>query len=863
MLDLDLAEQRLTEGLGRNAEGHSAAAARMLRDLVRTVETAADRRPAAELVLARAYVGLATSTFDTDADLTAAQTLLRRAADHAEAAGADAVRAAIRGQQALLLMRSGRLADAADAFGRAMELIDVALPRDQVRILVNRGTLALEFGRLDQARVDLRAGVRIAAAEGDVLVESMARHNLGYTDFLAGNLPRALAEMSAAADIAPGGRTPVFYLDRARVLREAGLVRDADVALASAAEEFRADRRGQELAEVELLRAECALVEGAPDRGRTLALGAARRFRRRGNVMWQRRSEFVALRCERALAAESPARLSRLATRITDFVETVAAEGRRDLADAGGLLLAGTLLAAGEDPVRAGAEGAEGAEGAAKTASLDAVLRLRPDDTFRTRIERREVRAQLALARHDPARARREVRVGLAELTDHRARFDSLDLRTAAAVHGSRLAGLGTALALADGGAARLFDSLEWARSVLVRVPGVSGPADPEGAELLGALRRAEEESRDLIGEPEHAAERARLRERVADLQRQIRSRAWERDGAAPVDTEVVTLGRVREVLRTDPGATLVNFGAYGGRWYAVEVTAGRARVRELGSTTQVAELMRRVRADLDALALPLLPEPIASTVRTALADELAQLDEILLAGSGAGGPLVLATGGNLAAVPWTLLPSRRGLPTVVAPSATMWWRAWRAGVRPDRPSVLAVAGPGLDRAEDEAARVGAAWPGAEVLGGVGATAARVRTALADHDVIHVAAHGVHQSQSPLFSSLRLADGPLFAHELEDQNLRGGCVLISACEAGLVSVRPGDQPLGLASVLLQLGTRAVVAGVANVNDRAAADVMTDVHTRLAAGTDSATALAAALADHDGPPAPFVCYGSAW
>jgi tetratricopeptide (TPR) repeat protein len=845
VLDLDLAEQRLAEGLGRNAEGHSAAAARMLRELVRTVETAADARPGAELVLARAYVGLATSTFDTDADLGAAQQHLRRAAEHAEAAGADAVRAAIRGQQALLLMRSGRLADAADAFGHAMELIDVALPRDQVRILVNRGTLALEFGRLDQARVDLRAGIEIAAAEGDVLVESMARHNLGYTDFLAGNLPRALAEMSAAADIAPGGRNPVFYLDRARVLREAGLVRDADVALASAAEEFRADRRGQELAEVELLRAECALVEGAPDRGRTLALGAARRFRRRGNVMWQRRSEFVALRCERGLAAESPARLSRLATRITEFVETVAGEGRRDLADAGGLLLAGTLLAAGQDPVRGGTPGSEGAP------SLDDVVRLRPDDTFRTRIERREVRAQLALARHDPARARREVRVGLAELTDHRAAFDSLDLRTAAAVHGSRLAGLGTALALADGGAARLFDSLEWARSVLVRVPGVSGPADPEGAELLGALRRAEEESRDLIGEPEHATQQARLRERVADLQRQIRSRAWERDGAAPVDTDVVTLGRVREVLRTDPGATLVNFGAYGGRWYAV------------GPTAQVAELMRRVRADLDALALPLLPDPIASAVRTALTDELAQLDEILLAGTGAGGPLVLATGGNLAAVPWTLLPSRRGLPTVVAPSATMWWRAWRAGVRPDRPTVLAVAGPGLDRAEDEVSRVAAAWPGAEVLGGVGATAGRVRTALADHDVVHVAAHGVHQSQSPLFSSLRLADGPLFAHELEDQNLRGGCVLISACEAGLVSVRPGDQPLGLASVLLQLGTRAVVAGVANVNDRAAADVMADVHTRLAAGADSATALAAALAEHDGPPAPFVSYGSAW
>ena len=32
---------------------------------------------------------------------------------------------------------------------------------------------------------------------------------------------------------------------------------------------------------------------------------------------------------------------------------------------------------------------------------------------------------------------------------------------------------------------------------------------------------------------------------------------------------------------------------------------------------------------------------------------------------------------------------------------------------------------------------------------------------------MHVAAHGTHQQESPLFSSVRVADGPLYAYELD------------------------------------------------------------------------------------------------
>jgi CHAT domain-containing protein len=129
---------------------------------------------------------------------------------------------------------------------------------------------------------------------------------------------------------------------------------------------------------------------------------------------------------------------------------------------------------------------------------------------------------------------------------------------------------------------------------------------------------------------------------------------------------------------------------------------------------------------------------------------------------------------------------------------------------------------------------------------------------------VHVAAHGVHQPENPLFSSVRMTDGPVFAHELDQRGHAPEHVVLSACEVGLATIRPGDEALGLASVLLNLGTRSVIAGVARVGDAVAEQTMARYHTGLAGGADSATALADALTgvDSDVVP-PFVNFGAAW
>ncbi|NHB84374.1 CHAT domain-containing protein [Tessaracoccus sp. HDW20] len=134
--------------------------------------------------------------------------------------------------------------------------------------------------------------------------------------------------------------------------------------------------------------------------------------------------------------------------------------------------------------------------------------------------------------------------------------------------------------------------------------------------------------------------------------------------------------------------------------------------------------------------------------------------------------------------------------------------------------------------------------------------------ALADCDLVHVAAHGTHRGDNPLFSNLLLDEGIVVAHELDVGPVRASHVVLSACEVGRASHSPGDQPLGLTAAFLAAGVACVVAPVAPVGDRLAATVMARYHAGLIAGLDAATALSAAV---NGTPAAgaYVCFGSSW
>ncbi len=81
----------------------------------------------------------------------------------------------------------------------------------------------------------------------------MARHNEGYAAYLLGDIPRSLAGMAEAAELlaADAYRAPA-RLDRARVLLEAGLVREAAEALQAGLADLPGEGHDQIRAEFDL-----------------------------------------------------------------------------------------------------------------------------------------------------------------------------------------------------------------------------------------------------------------------------------------------------------------------------------------------------------------------------------------------------------------------------------------------------------------------------------------------------------------------------------------------------------------------------------------------------------------------------------
>ncbi len=742
-------------------------------------------------------------------------------------------------------MRAGMLARAVDILESIMDLIDAGDRIDQFQILLappppNLGTARMYLGAVaPELELALLRAVNMAQVAGTALGEFKAQHNLAYLDFLFGDLPSALAQMDEAIRDNPEGPIGIPLLDRARVLCQAGLARDADTALAGAAEIFAADRLAQDLGEAELERARCALISADVPAARRFASRARTRFARRGSERWRQSAELVLLQAD--LAAGRPGR--RLIGPARRLRDELAAEGLGVLSRTAGLIAAEAALSAGD--VAEAASGRCRCSAASRDAIRDHLLRLHA--TY--------VRARLdaVCGRRAPAASR--LRRGLDDLAAYQASFGSMELSTAAAVHGRRLVALDLELAIASGRVSSIFAAAERGRAVTSRLAPVRPPEDPVTAELLAELRQTVE---SLRGVELDATRAAPLAKRRAELEAQIGQRAWSRPGAR----QITASAALDEVQRALADRSLCMFVADGDTVGAIVITADSATYRQLGSIATVREQIRRARADLDVLAQPRLPAPIAAAVRASFDHTVTALDDQLIRPLGLDARVVLVTTGLLGQLPWGTLPSLRGVPLVVAPSASAWLAASSSTVRRRGARLVSVAGPGLLRAEDEANEVAAHWDSGRIVTGSAATGAALSKAMASARVVHIAAHGVHQNENPLFSSIRLADGPLFAHELDQTAGTPEHVVLSACELGLATVRPGDEALGLTSVLLRLGTRSVVAGVARIGDDLAAETMSTYHRLLTTGRDSAAALAEATAAST-EPVPIVAFGAEW
>jgi hypothetical protein len=471
-----------------------------------------------------------------------------------------------------------------------------------------------------------------------------------------------------------------------------------------------------------------------------------------------------------------------------------------------------------------------------------------------------------ALARDDagnPRGARAAIRAGLRLLDEHRAVLGATDVRAHAAGHRSALTELGLRIALRSGRPREVFEWAERGRATgLLMQRSGRPPDDPPTAEALAALRGTVLEINELHGAG-RGAEAGPLLARQAVLERHIRERSLRHGGAVdplapPAGVDALTAGL--------GDAGLLELVDVEGRLVAVTLVAGRVRLHRIGPMRAADDLLDRVAFAVSRLLRPDLPATLHDAAARLLRDTAARADEALLRRLPEldGRPLVVVPTGSLQNVPWALLPSCAGRPVTVSPSATLWLAARSRPADPGH--ALVAAGPALPGADAEARAVAAVHGVAPVLAAE-ATAERVLGSLDGAALAHLATHGRLAPHNPLFSELTLADGPLFAYDVERLTTAPHTVVLAACESGRSVVCTGDELLGLGAMFLARGSSQLVASPLPVPDSETAPLMTAFHRGVAEGRPVAEALAAAQEQMRGTGMAelttgcFVCVGS--
>lgn len=95
--------------------------------------------------------------------------------------------------------------------------------------------------------------------------------------------------------------------------------------------------------------------------------------------------------------------------------------------------------------------------------------------------------------------------------------------------------------------------------------------------------------------------------------------------------------------------------------------------------------------------------------------------------------------------------------------------------------------------------------------------------------ILHVAAHGVLNTNNPLYSYFVLSDGVIEAREILDLDLHAQLAVLSACETGLGSVFSGEGLIGMSWAFLVAGVPTAVVSQWRVDSAATGDLMVAFH----------------------------------
>ncbi|MFG2602815.1 CHAT domain-containing protein [Streptomyces sp. NPDC048514] len=685
------------------------------------------------------------------------------------------------------------------------------------RALTLRATVHLALGAVDRADADFTAAERLWDTTGQEHDKADAVESRGLAAFRSGDIPAALRLLDAAEERYARLGTPTYMLSvrRCEVLMAAGLAPEA-LAEADGATALLDRIGGQSTRKAELLLAAARAARSAGDPHTAIARAAVavRLFAAQRRTWWHTHAQLVLIQARVAAGRRS----GRLVADAAAVAERLASFGSPAAPEAS--LLAGRI-----------ALGLGWTADAERHLSVAARSRHAGPPTVRmTGWAAQALRARAAGSRRGVLEACRR---GLDVLDDHRMTLGASELRAHVTAQGAELAALAQEVSHSQGDPRRLLVWSERWRATVLSAPPTRPPDDPALLSSLTAYREiaARAEGARMEGRPVPALERERRR-----LEREIRSRTRHMRGAAPGTGDRLDVARLLDRLGA---GRLVELAVVDGRVHVLLCGQGKVRRFDGGALAEAVAEAEYVQAGLRRLAHP------GAEARLPLVEAAGRrLQELLLGGAAAQlgpGPVVIVPPGALHRVPWALLPALRDRVLSVCPSAGSWLRARETEPPPDGRAVL-VRGPGLATGGAEVLELAGRYGTATVLEGAEAQVPRVLAELDGAGLAHLAAHGTFRADSPLFSALRMADGPLIVHDFERLARSPYRIILSSCDTARLASVGADELLGLVTALLPLGTAGVVASSAPVNDEAVVPLMLALHKGLGAGLSLAEAL---------------------
>lgn len=744
-----------------------------------------------------------------------------------QSSGAQAGRVLVR--RGIAFWTLGRYAAAFDDIRQAL----AALRRSGdslwlARALHNRALVHLAVGSAKRADADFAASGLLFEEAGQELEAIYTVLNRAAVAFSWGDLPAALSLLDETERRVKPLGVPVtaVSIDRCAVLLAARLADDALAQAAAAVSEIERIRgRSTKKAELLLMAADCALAAKQPQAALDWADTAYRLSRSQRSAWWEARAAGTLAHAKYAAGMVS-ARLLREADRAAVKLEMA---GSGDAARAH--LLAGR-------------------------AALQLSRRADADRHFLAAAKGRHRGSALSRAtgwlgealRAEAAGERRQVfsacRSGLAVLDEHRFTLGASELRAQATAHGMELAALGQRHAARAHRPRLLLAWSERWRATALAVPRVRPFADAELNTNLAALRdvmdrlgklRRQDKANAAGRTVQLALERERKRLEEAVRRRSLSAPTDATTGrvtcSVPELLDELGDGQLAEIVDIDG---VLHVLVCGGRTVR-QFTAGRTADAERAADFARFALRRLARSrpgdDLTgALAIlktvgPKFQEALLGPAARHLGDR----------------SLAIIPPSRLQTIPWSLLPPLQDCVVTIAPSATAWVRARRTSP-PSRRHVVLVRGPGLATGGAEVPAVAPLYDDVTTLAEGDATSKNVPRALDGAWLAHIAAHGDFRADSPLFSSLRMYDGPLTVYDFEQLHSAPYRMILSSCDSAAAAPAGANELLGLVSSLLPLGTAGIVAAIVQLNDYAVVPVMVGLHRQLREGKTLAESL---------------------